>query len=128
MKAADSYGTGLRYALARLADIPNIYRFLDYGHLGWPGGQNGEVALVNFWRALVEEDIPPFEGIAMNVGGYTPLDEPFMLDNLTDEKYTLPKGLQDLTSYLSYFDAYVEAEINTSFQVLIDTAKNGWGA
>ena len=124
------YSQGLRFALNRFSEQQQIYSYLDYGDPSWPGSYSGEVALAEFWQSsLLENGESPIDGISLNVAGYIPMDEPFMLPQIegNDQSYSFEKGLLDVNSYISYLANYLEQAVGHKLPMLVDTARNGWG-
>ena len=127
--AKEWYRQGLTYAVQQFAQQPSLYGYLEYGDSGWPGSFNGEQALADFWRStLLPDGRSPIAGISLNVGGYVPLHEPFMLSQSGDgTAYSLPKGVLDMTQYTQYLANYWQGEFGEPLAMLVDTSRNGWG-
>ena len=129
--AVTRYKEGLTFALNRFSREAQIYSYLDYGDPSWPGTYGGEAAFIAFWQdTLLEGGSSPIDGISLNVAGYIPLEEPFMLSAAGDgtfSSYTLANGVQDINSYVDYFADYLKTELGIELPFIVDTARNGWG-
>ena len=137
-EAAELYRGGIAYAIERFAASPNVYVYLDMGHsgwLGWPGNRRRSVAL---YRDVVGAAgaLSSVAGVATNVSGYTPTEEPF-LGEPTRRVGDREVRMASFYEYNPIFDertfaTELEAEFEAAgfpegFGVLIDTSRNGWG-
>jgi cellulose 1,4-beta-cellobiosidase len=121
----DVYRQGLTYAIQQFAKQPSLYTYLDFGDPTY----NGEQALAEFWRSqLLADGSSPLVGISLNVEGYVPLEEPFMLSQSGDGTADkLPNRLHDLNRYTQYLADYWQGELGEPLAMLVDTSRNGWG-
>ncbi|MEV4456403.1 glycoside hydrolase family 6 protein [Microbispora sp. NPDC049633] len=133
------YTMGIRYALDKLAPLPNVYTYLDAGSAGWAGWETNFTALT----ALITETVrgtarglTSLDGIATNVGDYIPLDEPFLTDpyKTVSGQPIIQSRFIDWNPYLDERDyavamraALLAKGFPGSLGVVVDTSRNGWG-
>lgn len=139
------YGHGLQIAIEDLAQVGNVYTYLDIGHAGWLGWDDamdnnsnlkrGVEGFLKLIRGANTDGISGFSkvrGFASNTSGYTPVEEPAISNAEADRQnlqdfYEWNKAVDEL-SYIDAFNARVRSEqpgFNPGF--IIDTARNGWG-
>ncbi|WP_182907151.1 glycoside hydrolase family 6 protein [Microbispora sp. H13382] len=133
------YVMGIRYALDKLAPLPNVYTYLDAGSAGWAGWETNFTALASLVTETVRgtaRGLNGLDGIATNVGDYIPLDEPFLTDpyQTVSGQPIIQSRFIDWNPYLnerSYAVAMRAALIAKGFPgslgVVVDTSRNGWG-
>lgn len=132
------YTDAIAYALNQFSTISNVYSYLDFGHAGWLGWDVNRARAVQLYSTVVEASgsLNNIHGVVTNVSGYTPVEELL----LPDPDYSIegsPVKSARFYEYNSKFDErdyavalyadFVAAGFSTSFGVLIDTSRNGWG-
>ncbi|WP_347625990.1 glycoside hydrolase family 6 protein [Sphaerisporangium sp. B11E5] len=134
-----AYLSGLRYALDRLAPLPNVYTYLDAGHAGWIGWDANFAAMASLITDVVRgttQGAASLDGIATNVADYIPTEEPYLPD-----PYLMIGGapVRSATFYEwnPYFDerdyatamrnALIQRGLSSTIGAVIDTSRNGWG-
>ena len=79
-----TYVDGIRYALQKFADMPNVYTYLDIAHSGWLGwSSNFDPAVqlyTNVVRSAAGGDMSVVDGFVSNVANYTPTEETWLPD------------------------------------------------
>ncbi|HHW4680644.1 MAG TPA: glycoside hydrolase family 6 protein, partial [Xylella taiwanensis] len=133
------YEEGIKYALNKLAEIPNVYNYLDIGHSGWLGWDTNRIPAVSLYTKLIQGTTAGFasvNGFVTDTANYTPLIEP----NLPNPDLNV--GGQPIRSakfyeWNRYFDEIDYAEVlyndfvaagwPRSIGFLTDTGRNGWG-
>jgi len=127
--AASAYREGVAYAIARFAELPNAYVYLDIAHSGWLGWERPPEAAA-LYREVVESagGMHKITGFATNISNYTPIAEPV-------DPYDAPemhgRVISDFYSWNPIIDEhrYVDAlrEHFPDHGFVIDTGRNGWG-
>jgi cellulose 1,4-beta-cellobiosidase len=139
VNARGVYVEGIRYTLARLSAIRNVYLYLDIAHSGWLGWDNNRAKAITGFRELVQGATPGgslgiIRGFATNTANYTPLDEPYF--DGTDQVVSTSGTTQfyewnRMVDELSYIDRlrseFVAAGFPQTLSFIIDTSRNGWG-
>jgi cellulose 1,4-beta-cellobiosidase len=137
---ADAYRSAVRYALARLATMPNTYSYLDAsfsGHLGYPSnGQPGVALLADIVRGSGGPGVASVAGFVTDVGQYAPLVEPYIPDpELTiggapvwqSRFFDFNREIHELTFAQRARTALIAQGFPPNIGMLIDTSRNGWG-
>lgn len=133
------YRDGITHTLNELADIPNVYSYLDIANSGWLGWDDNFAGGTDLIARVIEGTDKGWDSIAgfvSNSANYAPTVEPFLPDP------NLSVGGQPIRSssfyeWNSYFDekSFVQDWRTTMISrgapatlgMLIDTARNGWG-
>ncbi|MDG4770267.1 glycoside hydrolase family 6 protein [Solwaraspora sp. WMMD792] len=133
MLANGNYVTGVGYAISQLADVPNVYNYIDAGHHGWIGWEDnfGPTAQIIAQAANASGASPSdVHGFITNTANYSALREPY----ITVDSTTRPSTWIDWNNYndeLSFAQAFrqrlVQAGFPSGVGMLIDTSRNGWG-
>ncbi len=133
------YRDGLRYAMAKLAPLPNVYMYLDIAHSGWLGWNDNRAKAVLAYKDLVagatpSGDLSIIRGFATNTANYTPLDEPFFdgTDSVvstsgTTQFYEWNRAVDELTYIDMLRTELVAAGFAQNLAFITDTGRNGWG-
>jgi len=133
------YVEGIRYTLAKLSTIKNVYMYLDIAHSGWLGWDNNRAKAITGFKDLIKGattggSLGIIRGFATNTANYTPLDEPFF--DGTDQVVSTSGTTQfyewnRMVDELSYVDKlrseFVAAGFPSTLSFIIDTSRNGWG-
>ncbi|AKH83873.1 glycosyl hydrolase family 5 [Streptomyces sp. CNQ-509] len=139
MKQLGNYEKGVGYALSTLADIPNVYNYVDAAHHGWLGwDSNLAPAVDEFKKAATSEGatVSDVHGFIVNTANYSALHEPYFevggnvgstpvrqaewIDwNQYADELSYAQALRDLLVSRGGFDPGIG--------MLIDTSRNGWG-
>lgn len=134
------YVQGIRYALARFHQIPNVYSYLDIAHSGWLGWPPNMTQAARLYASVVRGaangDMSVVDGFISDTANYIPTQEPFLPN---PQRLVGWQPLDTATFYQSnpYFDevgydrAMYQALVRDGFPsrigMLIDTSRNGWG-
>ena len=137
-----TYVKGVQYAIGRLAQLDNVYTYLDIAHSGWLGWDTNLNGAVNLYTDVVagvaDGDMTVLDGFVSNVSNYTPSEEIF----LPDPEFDFDGNHMGVKSSSYYewnpvFDEKDFAELLHSefvangfpqdLAMLIDTSRNGWG-
>ena len=133
------YRDGLRYAMSKLAPLPNVYMYLDIAHSGWLGWDNNRSKAVEAYKALVagatpSGDLSIIRGFATNIANYSPLDEPYFdgTDSVvstggTTQFYEWNRAVDELTYIDKLRTELVAAGFAQDLGFIVDTGRNGWG-
>ncbi len=133
------YRDGLRYAMSKLAPLPNVYMYLDIAHSGWLGWDNNRSKAVEAYKALVagatpSGDLSIIRGFATNIANYSPLDEPYFdgTDSVvstggTTQFYEWNRAVDELTYIDKLRTELVAAGFAQDLAFIVDTGRNGWG-
>lgn len=130
------YERGIQYAIAKFADMPNVYTYIDIAHSGWLGwDDNMNKAITGFTNlvkgATPEGNLNVVRGFASNTSNYTPLEEPFIDptdDSVVSGSFYEYNRIVDENSYVdTLYSEFVDAGFPSSLGFIIDTARNGWG-
>ncbi|GAB3145508.1 hypothetical protein GCM10027161_37820 [Microbispora hainanensis] len=133
------YVTGIRYALDKLAPLPNVYTYLDAGSAGWGGWDENFSAFTNLITDTVSgtaAGLNSLDGIATNVADYVPLVEPFLTDaNQTVAGVPIKQSrfidwnpfLHERDYALAMRTALIAKGFSSALGVVVDTSRNGWG-
>lgn len=135
-----AYLDAVRYALGRLAELPNTYNYLDFSFSGLFGYPDNFVPAGRLYADLVLGPEGPgaeaVAGFVTNLRQYAPLWEPFLYDA------TLRVGGVPLyqSSFLDWNreihelefaqharDLLIELGFSSTIGMVIDTSRNGWG-
>lgn len=136
-----TYVDGIRYALQKFADMPNVYTYLDIAHsgwLGWPSNFDPAVQLyTNVVRSAAGGDMTVVDGFVSNVANYTPTEETWLPDPEQRTGGGNPVRAADFYEWNPLFDeldyterlrqAFINAGFPDTIGMLIDTSRNGWG-
>lgn len=132
------YEEGIAYVLSKFAKLDNVYSYLDIGHSGWLGWDTNRARAVQLYSDVVlsSGSLNNIQGVATNVSGYSPLEELL----LPDPEFSIegrPLKSAAFYEYNRIFDErkfaialeseFVAAGFPSSFGVVIDTSRNGWG-
>ena len=138
------YVANTQYTLNKLAQIPNVYSYVDIGHSGWLGWDNNFTAAVKLIGDAIKGTtlgVQSIAGFVSNTSGYTPIYEPF-LDSLANSALPGSGGgtqVRQATffewnpkfSEVAFVQAWRTSMIAAGFPqgigMLIDTSRNGWG-
>jgi len=137
-EAADLYRQGIGYAIRQLSVLDNVYVYLDMGHSGWLGWPENRRQAVALYRDIVAAsgDLSNIAGVATNVSGYTPTEEFFLPEpgqrvggaEIKTARFFEYNPIFDERRFATSLDAEFEAlGFPSSFGVLVDTSRNGWG-
>ncbi|HEY7774531.1 MAG TPA: glycoside hydrolase family 6 protein [Marinagarivorans sp.] len=130
------YEKGIQYAIAKFADMPNVYTYVDIAHSGWLGWENNRTKAVEGFTALVKGATPSgsldvIRGFASNTSNYTPLEEPYIDpsdDTIVSNSFYGYNRMVDENSYVDALHSeFVANGFATDLGFIIDTARNGWG-
>jgi cellulose 1,4-beta-cellobiosidase len=128
------YRDGIRYAIAKLAQIPHVYSYVDIAHSGWLGWDNNRGRAVAGFVDLVRGATPSgrldvIKGFASNVANYTPVKELY-LDGarVRADAFYEYNSLIDELGYIDALQQEFAAAGFTDVSFVIDTARNGWGS
>ncbi|MFB5760536.1 glycoside hydrolase family 6 protein [Paenibacillus medicaginis] len=133
------YRDAVRYTLDQLADIPNVYKYLDIGHSGWLGWDSNLQPAVNLYTSVVQgtqAGLDSVDGFITNTANTTPLVEPNLPDsnlNINGQPIRSAKYYEwnpyfdeaDFTAAL--YSGFVAKGWPSDIGFLIDTSRNGWG-
>lgn len=138
MNQNGGYVNGVGYALNKLADVPNVYNYVDAAHHGWIGwGDNFGATATKLAQAANANGATPNDvhGFITNTANYSALQEPFI--NVTGSvggQQIRQSAWVDWNNYndeLSFAQAFrtqlVSAGFPSGIGMLIDTSRNGWG-
>ncbi|WP_206676041.1 glycoside hydrolase family 6 protein, partial [Xylella fastidiosa] len=133
------YEEGIKYALNKLSEIPNVYNYMDIGHSGWLGWDTNRIPAVSLYTKVIQSTTAGFasvNGFATNTANTTPLIEP----NLPNPDLNIggqPIRSSKFYEWNRYFDEmdysetlyndFVAAGWPSSIGFIIDTGRNGWG-
>jgi cellulose 1,4-beta-cellobiosidase len=126
--AEEAYREGVAYSISTLAELDNVYIYLDIGHSAWLGWDHTETAAQLYSDVLQQAGgAHKVRGFASNVAGYSSLREHF-------DPYTDPNANMDLIEGFYQWNRMLDeeryvAEFGSYFPdhgFLIDTARNGW--
>lgn len=137
-----TYVKGVQYAISRLAQLDNVYTYLDIAHSGWLGWVTNLTGAVNLYTDVVagvaDGDMTVLDGFISNVSNYTPSEEVFLPDPEFDFDGDY-MGIKSSSYYEwnpvfdeKYFAELLHAEFVANgfpqeLAMLIDTSRNGWG-
>ena len=121
-----AYRQGITYAVTKLAEIPNVYLYLDIAHSGWLGWEHTDKA-AQLYKEVLGTNLTKVSGFAVNVANYSAVSENF-------------NPYDDVNKYMDLIKSYYEwnrvideqtfvAKLQVSFPgkgFLIDTSRNGW--
>jgi cellulose 1,4-beta-cellobiosidase len=134
----DGYVEGVTYALDKLSQIPNVYKYIDIAHSGWLGWDSNLAPMCDLLRQVAQGTVNGFDsvdGFASNTCNYTPLDEPY-LTNADQQVGGQPVRSADFYEWNPYFDERrfiikMHSELTNrgfrNFGMIHDTSRNGWG-
>ncbi|WP_371600116.1 glycoside hydrolase family 6 protein [Streptomyces sp. NBC_00564] len=138
MKANGNYIKGVGYALNKLADVPNVYNYVDAGHHGWLGWDDNFGASADMFKLAATAEgatVADVHGFIVNTANYSALKEDYFTinDTVNGTSVRLSKWV-DWNRYvdeLSYAQAMRNQLVSIGFDsgigMLIDTSRNGWG-
>ncbi|HEX6683161.1 MAG TPA: glycoside hydrolase family 6 protein [Candidatus Limnocylindrales bacterium] len=134
------YRAGIRYAINRLAALPNTYLYVDVsnsGWLGWDSNLSGALALYDNVLSTTSggPGYDKIHGFAANVAGYVPTEEIFLPDPrlavagvpILQSRWIDWSTRIDERDYVTDLLAGFVARGCAGCGVLIDTSRNGWG-
>ena len=133
------YVEGIRYTLAKLSTIKNVYIYLDIAHSGWLGWDDNRAKAITGFKELIKGATPGgslgiIRGFATNTANYTPLDEPFFdgTDQVvsasgTTQFYEWNRTVDELSFVDKLRSEFVSAGFPSTLSFIIDTSRNGWG-
>ncbi len=140
VNGAGGYRDVIRYTLDQLNTLPNVYSYLDIAGSAWLGWSDNFDRAVTIYLETIESTAlgaDSIAGFAVNVGGYTPIQEPFLPDPNLQVGGKMIKS-SDFYEWNNYFDelsyaidwraAMIEHGLPESVGLLIDTGRNGWGS
>ncbi|HZM81621.1 MAG TPA: glycoside hydrolase family 6 protein [Candidatus Limnocylindrales bacterium] len=138
-----AYINGVGYALRRLAQVPNVYNYIDAAHHGWIGWPaNFGATATRLAEAARASGSTPANvwGFITNTANYSALSEPFININGTingqQVKSAAWLSFNDYNDELTFAAAFRQQLISAGFNtgggtdgigMLIDTSRNGWG-
>lgn len=137
MLANAGYLRGISYAVNRLAELPNVYNYLDAGNVGWINTPDRHSALPSMYAELLGSwgvNAQDVHGIATNVASYEVLEEPWIDFSVVIGSETVfesawvnghDAGAMDYSLWLR--DAMVLNGFDASLGLIVDTSRNGWG-
>lgn len=134
------YEQGIRYAIERLAELANVYLYLDIAHAGWLGWDESMRKAARYY-AQVLRGIGPWainriDGFATNVAGFVPVEEVWLPDPdmQVGGKPVRAAGFYawnprfDERDYIeSLYPVLVSAGFPSSIRFIVDSSRNGWG-
>jgi cellulose 1,4-beta-cellobiosidase len=133
------YRDGIRYALNRLATLPNVYSYIDIAHSGWLGWASNfgpAVTLIGDVVVSTTNGWGSIHGFASNSANYTPVQEPYLPNpNLSvggqpvksASFYEFNDYLEELKFVQDWRTAMISRGAPSRIGMLIDTGRNGWG-
>jgi cellulose 1,4-beta-cellobiosidase len=133
------YRDGIRYALNRLATLPNVYSYIDIAHSGWLGWASNfgpAVTLIGDVVTSTTNGWGSIHGFASNSANYTPVQEPYLPNpNLSvggqpvksATFYEFNDYLEELKFVQDWRTAMISRGAPSRIGMLIDTGRNGWG-
>lgn len=136
-----TYVNGIRYALQKFADIPNVYTYLDIAHSGWLGWPDNFDPAVQLYTEVVRNaaggDMSVVDGFVSNVANYTPTEEVYLPDPEQRTGGGNPVRAAEFYEWNPLFDeldytgrlrqAFINAGFPDTIGMMIDTSRNGWG-
>lgn len=136
-----AYVEGIRYAIARLHTLSNVYIYLDIAHSGWLGWDSNFTPAVDKYVQLLNPSqggpgYDSIDGFITNTANYTPVEEPFLPDpNLTVGGQPIKSAafyewnpyFDELDFALALRNAFINRGLPNTIGMLIDTSRNGWG-
>ncbi len=128
--AESRYKEGVRYAVSKLSEAPNVYIYLDIAHSGWLGWEHTPVAAKYYQEMLTPGGLlNKVRGFATNVANYTPWKEIF---NPYTNENTYRSVIEGFYEYNKLIDenTYVKhlREYFPNHGFIVDTGRNGWQA
>ena len=100
------YEEGIKYAVNKFYEIPNVYSYLDIGHSGWLGWDDNRQGAVQLYTEVISDTVAGFNSIACfitNTANTTPLVEP-NLPNPDLNINGMPIRSASFYEWNSYFD------------------------
>ncbi len=133
------YEDGIKYALNKFSNIPNVYNYMDIAHSAWLGWDNNRAASILLYTQLIQGTTAGFasvNGFATDTANVTPLAEPNLPNpdlNVGGQPIRSSKfyewnryfGEIDFTEAL--YKDFVAAGWPSTIGFVIDTGRNGWG-
>ncbi|GII79980.1 hypothetical protein Sru01_49620 [Sphaerisporangium rufum] len=137
-QASGAHLEAVRYAVARLAAIPNVYVYLDaagYGITGYADNFGRAAGLLADVAGVTAGRPAPVQGFTVNVAGYGGLVEPYynarMVINGQPVKLSRWVDWNDYVDELSFAQDFRQRLVAIGFPagigMVIDTSRNGWG-
>lgn len=138
MKANGNYIKGVGYALNKLADVPNVYNYVDVSHHGWLGWDDNFVPAAELFKQAATAEgatVADVHGFITNTANFSALKETnFTVGDTVAGKSVRESKWVDWNRYvdeLSYAQAFRNQAVTVGFPagigMLIDTSRNGWG-
>ncbi|HSC66703.1 MAG TPA: glycoside hydrolase family 6 protein, partial [Cellvibrio sp.] len=142
--ATHGYVANTQYTLGKLAQIPNVYSYMDIGHSGWLGWDDNFGKAVTLIANTVKgtpKGVQSIAGFVSNTSGYTPTYEPF-LDSLASSAlpgsgggtqvrqakfYEWNPQFSEVAFVQAWRTRMIAAGFPASIGMLVDTSRNGWG-
>ncbi|KAJ3143186.1 hypothetical protein HK100_003864 [Physocladia obscura] len=140
--SAPYYREGIEYALSQLANIPNVYMYLDIAHGGWLGWPNNLSGIVPIMQSVLTAAVAlnpavssAVRGFATNVANYSPTHangvapvvgatlSPGTYNGVTYEEYEGNPAIDETTYVQLLTEAFAGTGLPANF--VIDTSRNG---
>ena len=140
LKAQSAYVDAVRYALSRLAELPNTYNYLEFSFSALFGYPDNVVPAGQLYAQLVLGPDGPgpqaVAGFVTNLRQYAPLREPFLPD-VTHTVGGVPlyqssffewnREIHELEFAQHARDLLIDQGFPSTIGMIIDTSRNGWG-
>ncbi|MBN2736582.1 MAG: glycoside hydrolase family 6 protein [Spirochaetales bacterium] len=132
---AGGYVEGIQYALDQLGTLPNTYCYVDYGHsgwLGWPDNYSQALQVIGNAIKGASKGVNSVAGLVTCTANYTPTEEPY-LKNVSTEVirqssfYEWNTYVSELPFAQAVRQSFIQNGFPSTFGMLIDTSRNGWG-
>lgn len=133
------YFEQIQYALDHFWPLENVYVYLDIGNSGLLGDERYFEDALTLYKELLQNSTHGFEsihGLASNLEGYAPLNEPFLDLSTTANDgrsvsesgfYLHARHLGELEYARAFRDGLIALGAPTTLGIIIDTSRNGWG-
>jgi len=129
------YVEGIQYALNKLGELDNTYCYVDYGHsgwLGWPDNYSKALQVVGNAIKGADKGVNSVAGLVTCTANYTPVEEPYLKN--VDENTIKQSSFYEYNTYISELpfaqdvrQSFIQNGFPSTFGMLIDTSRNGWG-
>jgi len=138
VQSSGLYVEGIRYAVNKLHELPNVYLYLDLAYSGWLGWTMNAEHMVTYLNSVASGFTAgknALDGFATNTAQYVPVKEPWLSATQvvagqqvwTAKFYEYNPAIDEASFVADMYGRLTAAGWPGSIGMIVDTSRNGWG-